>query len=78
MILLEKRIVLILLVFAVVLSVVATWKVLTTSPGERVVWVQDGRPQHGDVGLRIGPEEDTTPAGVQKGAPVSLFLEKEK
>jgi len=72
---LEKRIVLVLLVFAVVLSVVATWKVLTTPPGERVVWLQDGSPQSGDVSLRIGSEE-TAPEGVQKGAPVSLYLEE--
>lgn len=70
---LNKKTVLVLLVIAVVLSVVATWKVLTTTQPDVYV----ANPQHGTVSLTVvkEPQSVTSPPPVTKGGSVSLVVE---
>lgn len=73
----DKRVVAVLLVIAVVLSVVATWKVLTTQPKVTVV----GAPQGAEVSLTVLSEKALQPAGALSsagGSSVSLNVGENK
>ncbi len=70
----DKRVVAILLVIAVVLSVVATWKVLTTQPKVTVI----GPPQGAQISLTVAEENVPVVPVAAKGAGVSLTVEESK
>lgn len=72
----NKRVIAIFLVIAVILSVIATWKVLSPTPKVTVI----GTPQGAPVSLSIGEEAKlpAQPLSVTEGTGVSLNVEESR